>query len=158
MKNTIRTAAIAFFGGVVLTAVVGWLAAPAVMINEDPSSMSFEETVQTIQDEAEAHDWAVPNVLRLDRSVAQNGYDVARVAVIELCNPGHAGPILETDKGRVVTSMMPCRVAVYETSDGEVIVNRMNTGAVSRVFGGRVAETMATATEETEAIFAPVLE
>jgi uncharacterized protein (DUF302 family) len=54
--------------------------------------------------------------------------------------------------------MMPCRVAVYETSDGEVIVNRMNTGAVSRVFGGRVAETMATATEETEAIFAPVLD
>jgi uncharacterized protein (DUF302 family) len=158
VNKTVLTAVIAFVGGVVLTAVVGWLVAPGVMMNEDPSSAGFDETVETIQEEAAAQGWAVPNVLRLDRSVAGDGYDVARVAVIELCNPAHAGPILETDEGRVVTSMMPCRVAVYETSDGEVVVNRMNTGLVSQMFGGLVAETMATATEETEEIFEAVLE
>jgi uncharacterized protein (DUF302 family) len=157
MKQVTLTAVIAFVAGVILTAAVGWFAAPGVMITEDSSSMGFDETVETIRSEAAEQGWAVPNVLRLDRSVAEDGYDVPRVAVIELCNPGHAGPILAEDEGRVVTSMMPCRVAVYETSDGEVIVNRMNTGAVSRMFGGLVAETMATATAETEQILAPVL-
>lgn len=158
MKKNLLIGVSAFVVGVIVTGAVLWFAAPALMISEDQSTVGFEETVEAIQAEAAAEGWAVPNVLRLDRSVAGDGYDVRPVAVIELCNPSHAGPILGEDEGRVVSSLMPCRVAVYETADGEVVLNRMNTGLMSRMFGGLVAETMTTATEETEAIFAAVLD
>ena len=54
--------------------------------------------------------------------------------------------------------MMPCRVAVYKKGNGDVIVSRMNTGMMSSLFGGKVAEIMADATKETEKIFLTVIE
>ncbi len=80
-----------------------------------------------------------------------------KVTVIELCNVDLAGDILTGDENRIVSSMMPCRVAVYETSDGSVIVSRMNTGLMSSVFGGKVQEVMAMATDQTELILGSVI-
>ena len=54
--------------------------------------------------------------------------------------------------------MMPCRVSVYETSDGRVVVSRMNTGLISKIFGGVVTRAMAQATAETEVIYSNVLQ
>lgn len=54
--------------------------------------------------------------------------------------------------------MMPCRLSVYETSDGKVIISRMNTGLVSKVFGGLVTEVMAQASAENEQILSAVLQ
>jgi hypothetical protein len=48
--------------------------------------------------------------------------------------------------------MMPCRVSVYPTTDGQVIISRVNTGLVSKLFGGPVAEVMAQATSESKQI------
>lgn len=82
---------------------------------------------------------------------------MAPVTVIELCKVDLAGEILTGDDSRVVSSLMPCRVAVYETGDGRVVVSRMNTGMMSKLFGGDIERLMAQATSETEEIFASVL-
>jgi uncharacterized protein (DUF302 family) len=152
---------LAGIGGFVLGAFVLGLAmflvAPSMMIVEDVSPMGYEETVQAINDAAAAHGWKVPAVHTIDASVKAAGYDVAPVSVIELCQPDHAGKILEDDAARVVTSMMPCRVSVYQTSDGQVVISRMNTGLVSKLFGGLVAEVMAQATADNEQILSAVL-
>lgn len=52
---------------------------------------------------------------------------------------------------------MPCRVAIYEKINGDVIVSRMNTCLVAGLFGDFVAETMDHATTETEEIFNNVI-
>ena len=46
--------------------------------------------------------------------------------------------------------MIPCRISVYETSDGEVIISRMNTDLISKVFSGTVTEVMTRATAGNE--------
>lgn len=149
-------AVVGFVVGVVLTGVAVWMMAPGVMIIEKRSNASFDDTVQAIQDNAVKQDWVVPNVLRLDKSLAKAGYDVRPVAVIELCKPDLAAKILAEDDARLVSSLMPCRVAVYEKSDGDVILSRMNTALMSRMFGGLVTEVMSEATAQTEEIFAPL--
>jgi uncharacterized protein (DUF302 family) len=52
--------------------------------------------------------------------------------------------------------MMPCRVAVYQKSDGNTIISRMNTGLLSRVFDATVRDVMAQASRETNKILSAV--
>ena len=151
--------------GIVLGLGVGVLAvvaaiyglAESMMIVESPSKLGYEETVGTIVESAEGCGWSVPVVHQLDVSVAEGGFEVPPATVIELCKPELAAEILADESSRKVTSMMPCRISVYERADGSVTVSRMNTGLISRFFGGLVARVMGRATGDSEAILASVL-
>ena len=46
---------------------------------------------------------------------------------------------------------------VYQPSDGQVIISRMNTGLISKLFGGTVTEVMAQASAENQVILSAVL-
>jgi len=153
----ILTGVVGFVAGILLTGIIGISLAPGMMITENESIYSFEETVERIQSEAAEAGWKVPAVHEIDNSVASGGFDVAPVTVIELCKVDLAGQILSDADSRIVSSMMPCRVAVYEDAEGRVIVSRMNTGLVSKLFGGNIATIMAEATDETEQIVGSVL-
>lgn len=155
------TAAIAvvagLFAGIVLTGLFVWFRAPAMMIDEDPSRYDFETTVDTIVTTAEGLDWKVPAIHPLHDSMAKAGFEVEKASVIELCRPDYAVRLLEQDDTRSITSMMPCRIAVYQKSDGAVVVSRMNTGLMSKLFGGLVARVMARASADSEQIVTSVL-
>jgi uncharacterized protein (DUF302 family) len=157
-KKVFLAGVVGFVLGILVLGLVGFSTAPEMMIVENTSPLSYEETVQTIQDAAVAEGWKIPAVHHIDESVAKAGYDVLPVSVIELCHPGHAAKVLQDDQARVVTSMMPCRVSVYETSDGRVVISRMNTSLVSKFFGGTVTTVMAEATADTEKILSAVLQ
>ncbi len=157
MKQNLISGVVGFLFGIILISVVGFLAAPGIMIIEDTSPLSHAETVEAILDSAVEQNWKVPQTYKLDVSVQEAGFDVAPVTVIELCHPNHAGKVLAEDDARVVTSLMPCRISVYETSSGEVIISRMNTGLISKLFGGTVSEVMAQASAENEVILSAVL-
>lgn len=146
-----------FVLGLVVMAFVLYSSAAGIMIVEDESKYGFEETVEKIQQVSAEKGWKIPSIHRIDKSVNKAGYSVLPVAVIELCNPDHAAQVLKEDKDKVVSSMMPCRVSIYERADGKVIVSRMNSGLVSKVFGETVAETMEAANNDTEIIFESVI-
>jgi uncharacterized protein (DUF302 family) len=159
MKKNIAIGGVGgFLLGVLVAGLLGWFMMPGLMIDESVSKLSFDETVQAVQDGAAAEDWTVPSVMRLDESLKKSGFDVTPVAVVELCKPDLANDILSDDDSRVVSSLMPCRVAIYETADGEVVISRMNTSLMSKMFGGSIADTMSEATAQTEQIFAPLEE
>lgn len=145
------------FLGIVLTAAVLFKASPTLMIVEDESPLSHDETVDAILVAAKDNNWKVPKIHNLQKTMKKMGHDVAAATVIEMCQPEHAVKVLADFDSRNVTSMMPCRVAVYETEDNRVIVSRMNSGLVAKVFNENVSEVMQTATLETEAILAQAL-
>ncbi|MEN8172463.1 MAG: DUF302 domain-containing protein [Chloroflexota bacterium] len=157
MKKSILSGIVGFVLGMIFLGVVGFLAAPGLMILEDVSPLNYEDTISTILESAADSGWKVPKTYQLDAAVVEGGYDVLPVSVMELCKPDHAGKVLNEDEGRIVSSLMPCRIAVYEISDGSVIISRMNSGLVSKVFGGTVAEVMAQASAENELILSAVL-
>jgi uncharacterized protein (DUF302 family) len=70
--------------------------------------------------------------------------------VYELCHPEHAYQILNKSEERIVSSMMPCRVAIYEKADGSVYLSRMNSKLMANAMGGIVKEVMSEAFSENE--------
>lgn len=146
-----------FLLGVASLAWIAYEAAPKVMILENESALSYEDTVATLKEASKDNGWKIPKVHELDKTMTEAGYQVAPVSVIELCHVQHAARVLGDADSRIVSSMMPCRVSVYVDAEDKVIVSRMNTGAIARVFGGTVAEVMAVASQETELILDSVL-
>ena len=150
----ILIAAAGLAAGILLTTVALVVVAPRLMVVESPTSLGFEEAVQAITEAAAARGWKVPTVHRIDQTLAAAGYTVEPAAVVELCRPDYAEQILRSDSDRVVTSFMPCRISVYRTSDGRVVISRMRSGLVARLFGGTVARVMAAAAADSELILA----
>ena len=84
--------------------VVGFFAAPSIMIVEDVSPLSYEESVQDIQDTSVKQGWNTPNTYKLDVSVHEAGYGVLPVSVVDLFHPELAGQDLAEDEARIVSS------------------------------------------------------
>ncbi|MBM3404674.1 MAG: DUF302 domain-containing protein [Bacteroidetes bacterium] len=79
------------------------------------------------------------------------------IKVLELCKPAYSGKLLAQDNERDISSLMPCRISVYEKSDGKTYVSRINSGLLSNFLGGLFAEVMGQASEDMEEIIQPVL-
>jgi uncharacterized protein (DUF302 family) len=147
--------------GFILGALVVWwpsgLGIHTFMVVETKSSMDYEQTVKSIIDQTLQKGWKVPTVHRLDKTMKKFGHSVLPTAVIELCHPTHAAKILKEDEARMVSSFMPCRVSVYEKSDGSVIISRMNSSLMSTIFPDLISAVMSDATGEVEAIIKAAL-
>ena len=133
--------------GIIIGAVVafgfGWNQMPHMMLTTHSSTMSFDQTVSAIQEAAESGGWKVSKVYDIRKSLTEAGQgDISNVKVLSVCKPEYAYEILSDDANKDVTAMMPCRIAVYETTDGGVYVVQMNVGLMSKMFGGTIQEVM----------------
>jgi uncharacterized protein (DUF302 family) len=149
-KKMIITAVAALFAGVVLTLGIMFLSAQSIMLKEDHSKYDFEKSVEVFTSYVEENGWKIPTVHDLKETMNKFGKDVLQAKVFELCHPEHAYEILSRDKERVVMSMMPCRVAIYEKSDGKTYVSRMDTGLMGKMMKGVVPKVMKAASSESE--------
>ena len=127
------------------------------VVLENESKLGFEETVEYISDKAVEKGWMVPIVHDLKKSVGKAGYEVRPVKVIEICNPHFASKILEEDKSRVITPMMPLRISVYEIENGDVVIARFNPDMVSKMFGDVAGETLLQACATSEEIVKDII-
>ena len=139
--------------GLLLGFLIVWLKAPSMMMLEDQSRLNFDETLDAIVKQAEDLNWKVPQLHQIHASMEKAGVGkVLRATVIEICKPEYAVELLKRDDTRIVVSLMPCRIGVYEKSDGSVIISRMNTGLMSKMFGKLVAKVMEKASSDSETI------
>jgi uncharacterized protein (DUF302 family) len=77
--------------------------------------------------------------------------------VLSLCKPKYAGEILSDDERKRVLAMMPCRIGVYESDRGDVFITQMNTGLMSKMFGGVVEKVMAEVSAEEHQMLNPLI-
>ncbi len=140
--------------GVVGTAMALAITAPKMMTETATSPVGVEETVERLTKIAEADGWKVLGIRKLHESVKKHANkDVRPVHLVDLCEPHHAGKILEGDRSRVVSVFMPCTVSVYEASDGTTQVTTTNAKLLGRLFGGVVKEVMGGPVAESQAKF-----
>ncbi len=143
----------AFIFGMLVAFLIVWMKAPSIMMLEDKSPLSFEEAVEALKKQAEELDWLVPHQHNVASELEKLGAGkTPRAVVVEICKPDLSIEILKRDESRIVVSLMPCRIGVYETSDGSVIISRMNTGLMSKMFGSLVAKIMGKASSDSEKI------
>ena len=128
------------------------------MFMESASKFGFDETVSKLSEVAAAKGWKVLITHNLQESLKKNGYEVLPVSVMEICNPKHSARLLELDNERIYSNMMPCRISVYEKSDGKTYVSRMNSGMLAGQIGGIVEEVMTAATDDMEEMIKVVLD
>ncbi|MCK5812364.1 MAG: DUF302 domain-containing protein [Clostridiales bacterium] len=157
MKKNILIGVIAFVLGIVIASTAIIVVAPGAMLLEDESKYEFDETVEVLTASIESHGWKLPAVHDLQKTMIKFGYDVKKVQIFELCHPEHAARILEADEERIVSSLMPCRIAIYEREDGKVYISRLNSSLMSSLMGGLIKDVMTTAAEQNEEILEAIL-
>ena len=149
---------IGLLAGFIVALLVIFYSSPSLMLKENKSKHDFETTLAEIEKSVESMGWKIPHVNDLQATMHKFGKEVRQVKVYEICQPDHAFKILSQDDERIVSSLMPCRVAIYEKSDGSVYVSRMNSGLLSRPMNKIIRSTMSDAAAETEQILADIIE
>ena len=136
--------------GFLLMGIIVWMAMPPMMINVHKSPYGFDETVTAVEKAvASQKGWKVAKIFDIQQNILDAGYkDMTRVKIVTLCNPHYANRILSEDKDKVVSTMMPLGIGVYETKDGSVYMSEMNVGLVGMMFGGTIAKVMGDATAD----------
>ena len=137
-----------FFLGLAAGLIIGWLTMwttlPGMMITVYPSRLGFDQTIDSIQSNAEALGWQVMEVNDIQQRLLQEGQgDIDKLKVISLWKPPFAYHVLREDVHKSVSAMMPARIGVYVTADGGVKVASMNFNLWSKMFGGAVDTVMA---------------
>jgi len=157
MNKLVITGVVAFVLGVVISVFVVFKMATGLMLKEDVSKYDFETTSTKLEKAVLDKGWKIPAVHDLQATMHNFGKTVGPVKVFELCHPNHAEKILKRSEERIVSTMMPCRVAIYEKADGKVYVSRMNSGLVARTMGGIVNEVMQEAFADSEKMVEAVI-
>ncbi len=120
------------------------------MFVESKSKYGFDETVEKLSEAITEGGWRVLHTHNLQETMIKNGYnDVLQTKVIELCNPKLAHQLLSKEDLRIYSNMMPCRMSVYEQTDGTYI-SRMNIKMLASQIGGKVEEIMSVAFTQAE--------
>lgn len=127
----------------------------AVML-VDQSNFGFAETVEKITQAAAGSGWKVLITHNLQETMKKNGKEVLPVKVMELCNPQLAYQILSNEEQREVGVFLPCRISVYEKSDGKTYISRMNSPALSGMIGGKAAGVINEAFAQAEKFVAAI--
>ncbi|MCE7792044.1 DUF302 domain-containing protein [Salipaludibacillus sp. CUR1] len=143
--------------GLLIAFIFIYQAAPDLMMVEDESKYSFDETVEVFEEEVREAGWSIAGSHDMQEILEGHGHDVISIKIFELCSSRYSAEILKLDDERIVSPLMPCRISIYEKSDGNTYVTRMNSTLMARPFGGVINEVMQKAAEETEEIIEKII-
>lgn len=128
------------------------------MILEQQSKYDFDKTVAQLKENVSESGWSVVGEFDYKEILANKGFDINNIKILAVCSGKYSADILSLDDERMVSPLMPCRIAVYEKSDGNTYIARLNSGEVAQPFGGVIAETMQAVALDTEAIVKDLLQ
>lgn len=153
MNNSI----VFFLTGLILGGLVTGFAlyksSPDLFLKENQSKYDFEESIAILEEAIEERGWKIPMKHDLQATMIKFGKkDIQKVTVIEMCHPDLAAEILANDETKIVSNMMPCRIALYQKSDGKTYYSRMNSSPMAKAMGGVVKEQMTVANDDMEDI------
>lgn len=157
MKKVVISGIVGLIIGAAIALFTVYQMAPGLMMIESQSKYSFEKTVSELESSVNDHDWKIPTVHDLQKTMAKFDMEVNPVKVFELCKPDHASKILKANEERIVSSMMPCRVAVYTKDDGKTYISRMNSALMAKTMSSLIQEVMGEAYSENEKILEAVI-
>ena len=156
-KQTVIVSIVSILLGTLLTGAVLFASAPGLMMLEDESKYSFEETVMQFESAVTEANWKIAGLHDMKEILDGFGYDVKNIKIYEPCSSKYSAVILQEDDERIVSPLMPCRVAIYEKSDGTTYVTRMNSILMAKPFGGLINDVMQQAAGETEEILKKII-
>ena len=128
------------------------------MFIENKSKYNLEETISKLNEAVENSEWKLIHMHDLQQLMHKNGHEVLSAKVMEICAPSFAFKLLSKDDERIYSNMMPCRLSVYEKSDGNTYISRMNIELFASQMGGVIQEVMTEAFIGAEGFINQVIE
>lgn len=122
------------------------------MAKVTPSPMSFPDTVEAFEREAAEAGWSILHRNNMAGVLSERGFTIDPVLILDVCSGRYSAQILEEDAFRPVSAFMPCRVSIYQDSEGDVFISRMNVPAFLPMMPEGIAEVMEQSSNEIEAI------
>lgn len=113
------------------------------MLIEVESPLGFDETMVKLEENAKYAGWKVPSKWKVNfqkNLLKVTGTDIGKNQVLKMCEPAAAAKMLVHDEYKLLTTMMPCTIAVYEKSDGKTYISLMNMEMLGMIYGGLIAE------------------
>ncbi len=141
-----------FVAGIVFVMLLGASVVSSQMFLVDESKYGFNETIDKIEEIGKESGWNISHIYNLQATMAKHSLSVNPVVVMSLCKPQIAYHILGSDNELPASAVMPCRVSVYQASDGKIMISRMNATLLSSMLSGISKEAMAEASRENEEI------
>lgn len=128
-----------------------------VLVLENESRFSFEESEQLLHQYAAEKGWKILGTHNLKEKMEANGFQVLEAKVYDLCKPVYANEILKRDEERKLSPFLPCRIALFNRSNGKTYIGRMNSEEMSAYMPGVAAEVMGTAAVEIEDVLQKII-
>lgn len=125
---------------------------------ENESKFDFDTTVNRLVAEIGKRSWNISSTHDLQQTLKKHGRDVLPVKVLAICHPNHSGQILEKDDERVISCMMPCRISIYQKSDGKTYISRMNPSMMAQMLDPLTSKVMQGSAADVEEIIKTALE
>lgn len=143
-KNTIIAGVVGLIAGVIGAVIIVATMMPKQMILTYESQFdSVDETVACIVKSVKSYGWQVSRIGDLKKTLKKHGKDLKpEVRVVKICHADYALEVLSDEKARYASSLMPCTIAVYTDDSGKVLISKMNTGLMGKMFGGTIARVM----------------
>lgn len=143
--------------GIAITFLVLFASAQSMMFNEKESRYNFNKTASMLEESAKTHQWRIPAVHDMQKSINSIGKDVPRTNIFELCKPEHAYEVMSRDAERIIAPMLPCRIAIYEKADGKTYLSWMNLNIMGKMMKGVIPNIMKKVERDINEIIAPML-
>jgi uncharacterized protein (DUF302 family) len=148
---------IGLFSGFIIIGLFLTFVFPRMLFSLNESKYDFEKTAEVLTLSVQENSWKMPHQYNLQQIMANNGFEVKPVKIFSICKPDIAVQILNNDKDRHISAMMPCRIAIYEKADGKTYISRMNAGLFAKLMGGKASAVMGDAGEGSEAILKAIV-
>ncbi len=129
------------------------------MMLEKPSRLGFDDTVATLQKNAQARGWKLAGVFDAQDAMRKAGHKEAKpMKVLGMCPQTQMVTVLKAEQAAKIPPVgVNCRYSVYEGLDGKVYVMRFNTALTAQMAKGDVATALAALSKEEDAMLAGVL-
>lgn len=105
---------------------------------EYKSKLNFSKTETYLEKVLNTGGWKISKIHDLQQSLRDNGQEILPVKILELCNPDYSGEMLKDDDMRFLSVLMPCRISLYEKSNGKTYMGLMDTGNMAKMLGGSI--------------------
>lgn len=159
-KSSFKASTMFIFGllsGIIISGLVVYFSFSKLMFTVSESKYNFDQTTEILTESVKENNWNLSHQYDLQQTMAKHGHEVKPVKVFSICKPDIAIRVLGSDNDRHISSMMPCRVAIYEKANGKTYIARMNAGLFAILLGGQATAVMGDAGTGSENILKSVI-
>ena len=131
----------------------------AAMMSEQKSRLGFKETVSALQDAAKKRGWEVGPAMNMQEAMQKAGQkDAKPFTMLTMCKKDLAESLLKAQMANKAMPFVPCRMSVFEGSDGKVYIAKPNTEMMAQMAAPAFAPLLKKFVEEEKALLVDIAE